>query len=171
MFFKKKKEVKKFVPNQMSKVLNVLPFIPIVLLALMMLFGGVKSEGDAIVDTTELVQQKVSLKAPKGFIAMPGKPGYYQSINGESVIGYFSGTEGAANIALRSPDGFTRAGVETRMMFGQKIYMAVFTEDNGDRIAIAVAYDKLGETRYVLGLGRYEVLQAAGYLLGYTINQ
>ena len=41
MFFKKKKEEKKFVPNQLSQILNILPLIPIMLLALNgALFGG-----------------------------------------------------------------------------------------------------------------------------------
>ena len=110
MFFKKKKEVKKFVPNQMSKVLNVLPFIPIVLLALMMLFGG-KSEGDAIVDNVEVVQkQQITLQAPPGYTAVPGQYGYYKNIEG-NVIAYGSNFKGANLTVLNGPEGFTRVGV------------------------------------------------------------
>ena len=94
MFFKKKKEVKKFFPNQMSQVLNVLPFIPLLLLLLMALFSP-KMEGDAIIDNVEIVQkQQITLQAPPGYTAVPGQHGYYKNIEG-NVIAYGSNFKGA----------------------------------------------------------------------------
>ena len=170
MFFKKKKEEKKFIPNQLSQILNILPLIPLFLLALMVLFGG-KSEGDAIVDNVEVIQkQQITLQAPPGYTAVPGQYGYYKNIEG-NVIAYGSNFKGANLTVLTGPEGFTRAGVETRVMYGHTVYMAVFTEDGGSRIAISAAYDKAGQTRFVLGMGNFNVANSAGYLLGVTMVQ
>ena len=48
-YFKKKEEVKEFKPNMLSKILNVLPFIPLAMLLLAMLSAKM-NKGDGIAD-------------------------------------------------------------------------------------------------------------------------
>ena len=170
MFFKKKKEEKKFVPNQLSQILNILPLIPLFLLILMALFSP-KMEGDAIIDNVEVVQkQQVVLQAPPGYTAVPGKYGYYRNLEG-NLIAYGTNFNGASLTVLDGPKGYTRVGAETQVMYGHTVYVAVFTEDGGSRIAVAAAYDKAGQTRFVLGMGNFNVAGSAGYLLGTTMVQ
>ena len=59
-YFKKKEEVKEFKPNTLSKVLSVLPFIPLLLLILAMISSKISESEYTFTDEIVEVEQQIT---------------------------------------------------------------------------------------------------------------
>ena len=148
MFFKKKKEMKVYKPNTLTKVLNVLPFIPIVLLLLALLASKLNPvEGDAITDTTELVQ---GVEAPDGFYNLGDT---FYSYDGKLVIN-------VSSVMPAIPYGFTVQGSEDLNLVGIDIRFELYSDSSFSRL-IVIADASNGLDRKVLSFSTSDISQVA----------
>ena len=122
MFFNKKKEVKKFEPNTLSKVLNVLVYVPVALMLLAIGASLFNPKGDAIVDDMEVVSQSIELPY-----------GWYE-VNSTT----FSNGSSTINVSDYMPStyGYTRDFVETDNVVGVKFTMYGYSRGYNDLFAV-----------------------------------
>ena len=149
MFFKKKKEIKEvYKPNSLQKVLNVLPFIPIALLLLALLAAKLNPiEGDAITDTTELVQ---GIQAPDGFYNLGDT---FYSYDGKLVIS-------VSNVMPAIPYGYVVQGSENLNMVGIDIKFEMYSDQSFSNLLI-VADASNGLKRKVISFSTSDISQVA----------